>query len=1085
MARTWLPSRRMVRRLRPLTTVATVALCLSASACLEKCAPGQVGNGVARLTMRNVGAVVELVNADEVCGFEAAAVKDAFEVDAEPGKQGCATWKITGCDLDLGPAGDVAYSCDQTATITSGRIVVDATRIICGTVTGDRNQPVVPLGPDAVTVALDRVQFDDFAVEDSTGDTKLTWKLGSISAVAKPRLAASESQGICMIPTPNIELSDVRYEDALVHVVAEGRSFEVPVPSSDMIAVNGTHGERENFLGGRITVWGSDQEVGDDGDGLNPDYNASAFLESYACEEDLALPVNHECGDLGPVLAQGAARLTIRNLGTVSYLTEKNTDCGFSSPAVLDAIQITEGRIGGLGAAKFRVEACTIEVPADTVLKSNCAGEDTVVGGKIVVTAEKTMRGRLTGDLEQPVVPMDDAPVEFYFERVETTDFVVSEAGTGLTMKSGAITARVKPRTAMDTELGACGFETPVARMWDVRYLEATPAIVKAEQGRFETTIEASDLMAVNGSWGSDENLLDGTMSLGGETYSLPTNPADDGLDPEYDAATFASKWMCGAVDMRYPFECLFVRPLAQGASQLTAMTLGQVTNLLESDTTCGFSSDAVLDTVAITGPLGEPGGSATFAIDTPCELSFTTPTIVDEDCHGKKTYVEGTVRATGTKSLRGYVSGDRLQPIVPTTRDPARISLSLDFTNFRIWTDPGDNELKIYDGRLSGSLSPRTAIDTVTGACSLPTPVVRFESMVYSDANLQITSEGRAFDVHVSSSSLDAVNGARDGVENLIEGTIVVDGESVSIPINPGEGLDPEYDAARFVASFACEPNLELPTKEDDCNMMKPLGEGAARLLVSALGAATSIVNADNNCGYSKLGVMMDPDRVEGNPGQMGLMEWELNECVPEDYDADPDCLGYVTRPGGSFVHTGRRTVRGIREEISILFFSFDSIVPNSHNSVVVDHDVLVFDEFEAYDYGPDSELPSRGITIHSGTMSARVEPITGRNGDNGYDVPTKVARMSNVVMGPAPITILYEGKTFNVQIDGASLRAFNGSWVGAPGETNTIAGEISINGTRLVMPEQGLDPDFDQADFDARYACTDDLQETIPPAR
>ncbi len=1062
----------------------TAALALTCSACLEKCAPGQVGNGVARLTMRNVGAVVELINADTACGFEAPDVKPNFTVDAEPGKQGCASWKIEACDLDLGAAGEVAYSCDQTATVTTGRVVVDATRTICGTVTGDVDQPVVPLGPDAVTVSLDRVQFDDFAVEDSAGDNKMTWKLGSISAIAKPRLAASASQGICMIPTPNIEISEVKYDKALVHVVAEGRSFEVPVQASNLYAVNGVHGDKENHLSGKITVWGSEQDVGNDGDGLNPDYNASAFLEGYACEEDLALPVSHECGDLGPVLAQGASRLTIRNMGAINYITEKNTDCGFSSEPVLSAIQILEGGVGQLGVAKFRVDNCAIEFPPNTVLKSSCSGAETVVSGKIIVTAEKTMHGRLTGNLEQPVVPMDDHPVEFVFERIEFYDFAVGESGTGLTQKSGAMSARVQPRTAMDTALTACGFETPIARMNDIRYLEPTPVIVKAEQGRFETTIEASNLMAVNGKWDSDENVLDGTISLDGETFSLPTNPADDGLDPEYDPAAFASTWMCGTVDMQYPFECHFVRPLAQGAAQLTAMTLGQVTNLMESDTTCGFSSDAVMLNPEITGTLGDPGGMAVLTIAEPCELTLPAMYVADEDCNGKKTLVEGTIRVTGTKTIRGYVSGDPVEPIVPTSRDPAEISLDVEFSDFRVWTEPGDNALLIYSGRLSGTLKPRLAIDTVTGACSIPTPVVKFEGMTYSNARMQITSEGRQFDIDVPSSRIDAVNGTRDSVENWIEGSIVVDGETVQIPINPGLGLDPEFDAARFVASFACEPNLQLPSKEEDCNMMKPLGEGAARLLISALGSATGIVNSDSDCGYSKLGVMMDPDRVEGNPGQMGLMEWELDNCAPEDMDEEEDCLGYKSQPGGRFSHTGRRTVRGIREEISILFFDFDSIVPNSHNSVVVEHDALVFDEFEAYDLAPGEATPSRGITIHSGTMSATVEPITGRNGDNGYDVPTRVARMSNVVMGPAPITILYEGKTFNVQIDGASLSAFNGSWVGAPGETNTISGEISINGTQLVLPPQGLDPDFDQSQFDARYECTDDLQETIPPA-
>lgn len=1062
----------------------TSLLTVFSTACIEKCAPALVGNGVARLTVRNVGAVVQLINDDDVCGFEAEGVKQQFALDGQPGQQGCATWNITACDIDLGAAGDVGYDCNQTATVMTGRVVIDATRTICGTVTGDPNQPVVPVGPDAVTIKLDRVQFDSFKVEDSSADNAMTWKLGEISAVAKPRLAASAAEGICMVPTPHIEVSEIKYKNALVHVVAEGRAFDVPVASSNFLAVNGVHGDRENHLEGEITVWGSTKKVGDDGDGLNPDYNPSKFVEGFACEEDLATPISFECTNVGPVLAQGAARLTIRNLGAVNFITEKDTGCGFTSTPVLENIEIIEGSVGEVGAARFRVENCTIDTPPNTVIKTSCTGSETVVSGKFTVTAEKIMRGRITGDLEQPVVPMNDHPVEFTFERIQFEGFRVDEAGTSMTQNSGALSAKVQPRTAMDLDLTACGAQTPIARMTDVQYIEPASVIVRSEQGRFDTTIEAGNLMAVNGTWQGEENILDGTISVYGETYSLPTNPADDGLDPEYDAATFDEQWMCGAVDKQHPFECVFVRPLAQGASQLSVMTLGRVANLIESDTTCGFAADAILDSVQTSGTLGDPGGVVQFDITQPCRLEFSEPTVIDEDCNGKQTIVQGAVEVTGTKILRGYVSGDRLQPIVPTSRDAAEITLSIDFDNFKILTNPGANELDVFSGNLTGTVRPRLAIDETNGACSLPTPVAMMEKLIWSNGDMQITSEGRAFTVDVATSNIGAVNGNRDGVENMIEGTIVVDGESITIPINPGEGLDPEYDPATFMQSFTCTENLVLPDKEEDCNMIKPIGEGTARLLIAALGATTSIVNSDTDCGYSKLGTLTSPDTVVGDPGEMGMMEWQLNECSPGfDTPYAEDCLGRESFASGNFSHTGRRTVNGIREEIGILFIQFDSIVPNSHNSVTVVHDSLVFDEFNTYDIDPGAESPARGITIHSGTMSATVEPITGRNPDGGYDVPTKVARMSNVVMGPAPVTIVYQGKTFNAQVDSAELYAFNGSYVGM-GETNVIEGRISINGHVLEMERQGLDPEFDQADFDARYECTSGLQETIPPA-
>ncbi|MCB9649524.1 MAG: hypothetical protein H6730_23425 [Deltaproteobacteria bacterium] len=1068
-------------RSRVRTTLLVTALALSTSACLEQCAPGRVGAGVARLTVRNVGTLVQVINDDAACGFESPDVKYGFTVDGEPGQVGSATWRVEGCNLDFSQTPYTSEDCQGVVTEVTGKALVSATRTIRGTLTGDRDQPVVPLAPDAVEVRLDDVALDAWKVESSDSDAVMINVSGHVSAAARPRLAASASSGICMIPTPNLELAEVVYTDAQVHVAAEGRRFYVDVASSRLGAVNGRAGEQENFLGGQITVWGHDVDLPNDDDGLNPDYDPERFTEGFSCTDDLAVPVDYTCAGLGPVLAQGASRLTIRTLGAVAQLVEEDTTCGFTSDAVLRDIRITEGQIGGLGTAEFTVSGCTLRFPERSVVKTSCSGAETVVSGEVTVSAKKVMRGRLTGDLEQPVVPMDDHPADVILERIQGVDFRVGEAGTALTLVQGSLSGELHPRTAMDTELGACGFKTPIARFSAVRYLEPTDVVIEAPEGTFETTLEASDLTALNGPWDGEENLLRGTISLMGETYSLPTDARDDGLDPEYARAAFDVGWQCGTLDTEAPFECTFVEPLGQGAAQLTALLTGTLANALEADTTCGFSSDAVRFSPEITGELGEPGGTGVFTIAEPCVLALTEPTVLREDCHGKKTWAQGTVRLTGTKTLRGYVSGDPVEPIVPTTWDPAEIAIDADFTDLVMWTEPGENALTVHGGRLQATVRPRTAIDTKTGACSLPTAVAKMEAMTWTNAALRVESEGRAFEISVAGSNLTAVNGRRDAEENSLVGSIVVDGVSVAVPVK-GQGLDPEYDAATFLASFTCDPDMEVPTQVEACDMSKPLGEGAARLVIAALGAVTGVVNDDTHCGYSKLGVLTDPSRVVGNPGQQGLMEWEIEDCAPEyDTPYQEDCLDRRTFVDGTARVTGHRTVTGIREEITILFISIDSIAPDAHDSVTVVHDRIELEEFETYDIDDGAQVPLRGIRFHDGVMSGTVEPMTGRNRrSDAYDIPTKVARMTNVHLEPADATILYEGKTFNVHIDRADLVAFNGAF---RGEANMIEGELVLNGKLIPMPRQGLDPEYEQEDFDQRYACTRNLGETLPP--
>jgi hypothetical protein len=1054
------------------------------SVACEKCRPDLVGPGVARLTVRNVGAIAELINSDTRCGFEAPDVKESFATDGTTGGAGKATWSVSDCEIDLGKTPVVETDCNGNETRMSGRVIVSAKRTIAGTLTGNLDQPVIPLNPSAVTIELEHVQLHNFLVEASNSDSKLTQISGALSAKVKPKLAASESTGVCMVPTSNAFIDEVHYEQASVRVVTADRDFVVDVPSSDFWAVNGKFGNEENSMSGSITVWSDAVPVPGDEDGLDPEYDAEKFVESFSCTEDLKNPVTYECGDVAPILAQGAARLTIRNLGAIANATELDTTCGFSSQTALNSA-VLSGPAGSNGSATFRVENCTIDLSSRPVFDTDCLGGMTLASGRITVTATKKLTGRLSGDLTQPVVPVTDTPAEIEIVEARFESFKIEEGGTSLTMVDGAISGKIRPRVAMDTAVGACAAKTPVARFENVSYRAGSKLKIAASQGTFDATVDASNLSAVNGTFGTESNLLDGTITMSGETYNLPTDPADDGLDPEYDEAAFNAAWICDTIHPTAPFECSVAQTLGRGAAQLSVLTMGTIANLIEADTACGFSSAGVLDSVQTSGPLGDAGGSAVFTIGTPCALSFSAATEADADCNGKKTFVQGTATVRGTKTLSGYVSGDRLQPIVPTTRDPAQLALEVTFSDFRVYTSEGDNALSVRSGVLSATVNPRTAIDLGTGACSIPTPVARIDNITWSNGSVIIESQGKTFGAELATSALQATNGVRDGVTNRLTGSITVDGEL--IPIDGA--LDPLFNEATFNASYACTPNMGIPANDDACNMKKPLAEGTARLLVSALGTVTGVANANDDCGFAAN--LTDPSAVVGEPGQQGAMEWDIVSCALErggDDAAEPyetDCLGRAAYHSGVATVTGKRRVTGLREEINLIFVRFDSIVPNSRESVTVTENMIAFNEFNTYELDRGQTTAARGINIHNGTASAVVVPILGEQEDEAgtFDVPTKVARLSNINVQNANVTIVYEGKTFNVRVDSASLSAFNGSYA-ATGEKNMIQGSITVAGSTFTLAPQPLDPDFNQADFDARYACTDNLRATVPAA-
>lgn len=1052
-----------------------------------QCAPGKVGTGVARLTIRNFGAIAELVSADTACGFEAAHVKEAVLLSGAPGTEGTATYAVDECTIDI-PASNARQTedCNGVVYTIHGKVTVTARKQVGGLLTGDATTPVVPGGPDAATVYIEEARFEDFFVETSASPNKMTMIAGSISGQLHPRLAVDNDVGACSIPTKNAMFEEVIYAPgSRVNVVTDSRDFEVPVDGSLLWAVNGRHSDHENAIAGSVVVWGGEQDVPNDGDGLDPDYDPEAFANSYACKEGLATPERYECaGVLGPRLAQNAARLSIRSFGRVLSALDADTVCGFSSDAVLTTARL-EGEIGGEGSATFTTQECALDFGASTVIKTSCTGDETVASGRVIVRGTKRVTGRLTGDVSTPVVPTSAAPAELSMEVVAFQELRIQESGTALTLTTGAMSGVVQPMVVADAEQsGLCAFTSGITRFADVRYTAPTTVRIESSSGTFGATIEDSNLMAVNGTWGSDTNLLDGTIVLDGEPYSLPTDPSDDGLVPDYDEETFAAGWQCGSVQLPVSTACDPTPALAQGAAQLSIQTIGTLAKVLDADARCGFSSPAVLAGAAITGDLGFDGGAVVYEVDAPCSFDFGEKTTVATDCNGKRVYASGRVQLTGTKMVEGIVSGDPAQPIVPTTWQPATLDVRASFDRFALWADPEVNVLEIERGALSGRMSPRVARDTASGACSISTPVATFSNIAYEQAAVTVVKDDKRFDLNVARSMLNAQNGAGEAQTNYLAGTIFVDGKAFPVPGSGAPVLDPEFDAATFDASYACIENIDVPDTEQACDMKHVLASGVARLLALTAGTLASEINKDDECGFEDFWVKTDPTRVVGDSGDQGLLEWEIDDCRLRNNGSAPvyvDCYGRQRFFDVDLTVDAMRTVTGERETILVLV---DSIIPNSHDAVTIALQDVEIARLELYEREGDLSAPFRGIRAEGGRLSATVQPIVGENaGDRGrYDVPTPVVHITNLSLSAAPVTVQSGPKTFKFQVDAADVEAFNGSWDEA-GMTNYLSGSVVIDGETIPLGVLPLVDGFDQSEFDARYACTNALVDLITP--
>jgi len=1057
---------------------------LPLTAC-ARCAPSKVGHGVSRLTIRNVGAVATVALADTRCGFASEAVQATPTIEGRVGQLGTLTYTVTNCEIAYPEdAPYVSQDCNGTQTVVRGRVVVNATQVIQGIITGSPETPVIPSGPDSATLNI-RANLENFSAESTVSQNILTVYEGSLEAVMRPRLAVDSDQGACSIPTTNVRFESVRYQPSEVHVKTDSRSFDVSVDSSELFAVNGQYADFENELWGEITVWGQYEPIDGGDEGLDPDYARENFHASYACAEGLAQPTTFTCdGFLAPVLAQNAARLSVRTLGRVAHLLEQDTKCGFSAPQV-QAQATLMGSVGGFGSATQTAESCEIIVPPDTVIREDCLGTKTFASGRVIVSGTKTITGRLTGDPVTPAVPMSDAPavIEVHVEAFD--DFKIIEAGAGLRMLSGQMSGTLTPRTAQDSSLSnACAYVTSIARLSDISYdAETTAQLISDEVGTFDITLGETRIQALSGTWGPDENQLDGYVELNGERWDLPTNPDDDGLDPEYNREAFDRTWICDSIVEPVSHSCEFTAPLAQGASQLTIQMAGALAKALDGNAECGFSDPGV--NIVVEGELGRRDGMATYHVTRPCRMDFGARTVLSTDCNGVSTYASGVVEVTGTKVIRGIVTGDTITPIVPTDRTPAEIRFDARVENFAVWADPEAEKLTGKSGRLTGGLVPRTGIDAATGACSIATPVADLVDITWHGANVRIENEGKLFDLRLERSDLLAHNGDGEDRTNYLAGTLQMDGQSWDIPVDGNTALVPAYDQATFDASYACTEGLTVAQNDAQCDMYQVLGENVARLIALSAGTIAADLNADDECGFEDFWVKTNPDRVEGDTGDLGLLEWNIDGCTmgrsgsSQQQPVSIDCNGRERFWGGSTRIDAQRIVTGMRVDE---YWIFDSIEPDDPTSVEIDLQQVLLTNFEVWEDESGVVSPLRALAIEGGTLSGVVAPITAERADDHgiFDISTPVAQMRNLSLSGAPVTVRAEGMTFKLFVSEANFNAFNGSYNGL-GLTNELQGYIVIDGVRVDF-DTGLDPAFNQADFNASYVCSGDMRNPVP---
>ncbi len=774
-------------------------------------------------------------------------------------------------------------------------------------------------------------------------------------------------------------------------------------------------------------------------------------------------------------VAMGVARLSVRDAAVLTALINADTTCGFASPGVLSQPQINESA----GTVQWTVKDCRLSFGGLREVAKDCGGVATRVGGAVVVSATRTITGTLTGNTANPVVPMGpDAVVISITAKPE--DFIVRIDGqkTALTIHSGVLSYQATPRLAVSSSKGVCAVPTNDVRLEGLKYDNADVTIDN-DGSLIDADVASSSFSAQVGKGADRENALWGQLTVFGSSQTMPTASDKDGLDPTYDSDAYRKTWSC-APDLAQPISNIcpsLDEAVGQGAARLTVMAAGKLASLIDSDTHCGFSNPAVIAAAVNTGIVGDREGSSTTSISAPCRVQFDWPTVVSRDCNGVEYTMQGAVLVTGTKTVRGIVSGDPLEPVVPTSRDAAELKLSFAFDTFKIGDSKG-HALSVTSGTLSGTVHPRLAKDTMTGACSIVTAVADFSHLSWAKGVAKVTSDGNTLNAVIDSSAIEALNGNKNGNVNTLAGTMWVNSKLVTMPAV----LDPEYNQTSFDASYACLPHMVVPASEADCSLYPELAKNAARLMVQTAGAAASRVNADKKCGFETLLVKVAPTSVQGGDGEMGSMKWHVNTCnVGHEGATDyaTNCSGAKDFVEGTLGVSATRTVTGMRK---VLLGVINSITPASSDAVTIALDKVDLVEVAAWRLDPGATAPRGKLVFHTGELSGTVLPITAqrRSAPGTYDISTPIARFSELSLGEAHATLFAGPKRFNLNLTSAKLSAMNGRWMG---QGNTMTGTVVIDGQTVTIAGEPLDPLYDQPAFDASYACTSDMQATIAP--
>ncbi len=769
------------------------------------CFSDQIASGVAKLTVSSAGAVVIAVRDDTRCGFASDAVETI--VEGEVGGVGRVVRRVEGCAIDLGASSRLDEDCEGATTDASGRVTVSAEEITWGTLTGDPSRPVIPRDADAVSIRFVS-SLASFVARTSADSAEMRID-GALAATIGVRLARAADSGVCAVPTRNFAFEGVRLTDASIRLDS-GRGdpiVELDRVAARLDAVFGVHGARANHVAGSVTVFDAPHPIDEP---LLDDFDAAAHEASYACDPALARPLTFECEAPWGDVAVAVARLPTALAGRVAGVA---ADHCFADPSMyVVASDVAAGR-RGVATKTLRAGACLLRFDG-AVGAPDCFGDAPIARGVVRVEGSQTIRGRTTGDVVRPAAPESETAVSMQLDLYVEAPlaFELAPGTPTLEWSGGRLRTEVRPTMAQDPTTGLCVAPTPNARLW----LESDDFAYTLDVGAVSLSGRAAiDVAARSGRGVSDENAIDGTVTLGETPHTI-----DGPLDPTYDPARFAASYAC--LDLVEGAACDLDATVIAEVARVLIAGAGHAAQLLSDDDTCPDADSPALGDIAVDGCdlEGYEDWDLLERDYDACAFDADAPVTLFESCAGTVDWAAGRFEVRGNDFVRRRLCADIESPrdLIdfidaphPRAPDVARVvAEQVELSDFVVGRTDALGA-PIFEASFAGvvelDVTPVFGERAESpGRFDVPTPIARVDRARFERTTVALHVQGLTL-VYDVEADLDAQLGVFRGAGNRLRGRITLDG----VPYNLDEPFDPALTPEAQDASYSCDPRLAM----------------------------------------------------------------------------------------------------------------------------------------------------------------------------------------------------------------------------------------------------------------------------------